>query len=45
MVFLQPTILIDSDDVSTLSGQKYNYINAEAIFRSSGDVELIDLTD
>ena len=45
MVFLRPTILIDSDDVSTLSGQKYNYINAEAIFRSSGDVELIDLTD
>jgi len=45
MVFLRPTILIDSADVSTLSGEKYNYINAEAIFRSSGDAQLIDLTD
>ena len=31
MVFLRPTILMDSADVSSLSGEKYNYINAEKI--------------
>ena len=45
MVFLRPTILIDSADVSTLSGEKYNYINAEAILRSSAKTPIIDLTD
>ena len=45
MVFLRPTILIDSADVSTLSGEKYNYINAEALLRSSAKTPIIDLTD
>ena len=45
MVFLRPTILIDSADVSSLSGEKYNYINAEAILRSSIKTPIIDLTD
>jgi len=45
MVFLRPTILIDSADVSSLSGEKYNYINAEAILRSSVKTPIIDLTD
>jgi general secretion pathway protein D len=45
MVFLRPTILIDSADVSTLSGEKYNYINAEAFLRSSAKTPIIDLTD
>ena len=45
MVFLRPTILIDSDDVSSLSGEKYNYINAEAILRSAAEIPVIDLTN
>ncbi len=45
MVFLRPTILIDSADVSSLSGEKYNYINAEALLRSSADIPPIDLTN
>jgi general secretion pathway protein D len=35
MVFLRPTILMDSADVTSLSGEKYNYINAEKIIGSS----------
>ena len=45
MVFLRPRILIDSADVSTLSGEKYNYINAEVLLRSSAETQVIDLTD
>ena len=45
MVFLRPRILIDSTDVSTLSGEKYNYINAEALLRSSTETPIIDLTN
>ena len=45
MVFLRPRILIDSADVSTLSGEKYNYINAEVLPRSSAETQVIDLTD
>lgn len=44
MVFLRPTILMDSADVSALSGEKYNYINAERILRSS-DEDILDLTE
>ena len=43
MVFLRPTILMDSADVSSLSGEKYNYINAEAILDSSNK-NILDLT-
>ena len=45
MVFLRPRILIDSTDVSTLSGEKYNYINAEVLLRSSTETPIIDLTN
>ena len=45
MVFLRPRILIDSTDVSALSGEKYNYINAEALLRSSTETPIIDLTN
>ena len=44
MVFLRPRILIDSADVSSLSGEKYNYINAEVLLRSLDEVQPIDLT-
>ena len=40
MVFLRPTILMDSADVS---GEKYNYINAEKIIGSSNK-NILDLT-
>ena len=43
MVFLRPTILMDSADVSSLSGEKYNYINAEKIIGSSNK-NILDLT-
>ena len=43
MVFLRPTILMDSADVTSLSGEKYNYINAEKITRSSNK-DILDLT-
>ena len=43
MVFLRPTILMDSADVSSLSGEKYNYINAEKIIESSNK-NILDLT-
>ena len=43
MVFLKPTILMDSADVSSLSGEKYNYINAEKIIGSSNK-NILDLT-
>ena len=44
MVFLRPTILMDSADVSSLSGEKYNYINAERIIGTSNK-NILDLTD
>ena len=43
MVFLRPTILMDSADVTSLSGEKYNYINAEKIIGSSNK-NILDLT-
>ena len=43
MVFLRPTILMDSSDVTSLSGEKYNYINAEKIIGSSNK-DILDLT-
>ena len=43
MVFLRPTILMDSADVTSLSGEKYNYINAEKIIGSSNKY-ILDLT-
>ena len=43
MVFLRPTILMDSADVSSLSGEKYNYINAEKII-GSPNKNILDLT-
>ena len=44
MVFLRPTILMDSTDVSSLSGEKYNYINAERIIGASNK-NILDLTE
>jgi len=44
MVFLRPTILMDSADVSSLSGEKYNYINAETILGTSNK-NILDLTE
>ena len=44
MVFLRPTILMDSADVTSLSGEKYNYINAERIIGSSNK-NILDLTE
>lgn len=44
MVFLRPTILMDSADVSSLSGEKYNYINAERILGTSNK-NILDLTE
>jgi len=44
MVFLRPTILMDSADVSSLSGEKYNYINAERIIGASNK-NILDLTE
>jgi general secretion pathway protein D len=44
MVFLRPTILMDSADVTSLSGEKYNYINAEKIIGSSNK-SILDLTE
>jgi len=41
---LRPTILIDSADVSSLSGEKYNYINAEKILSSPNSQPILDLT-
>ncbi|MDA9634399.1 type II secretion system secretin GspD [Pseudomonadota bacterium] len=43
MVFLRPTILMDSADVTSLSGEKYNYINAEKIIGLSNK-DILDLT-
>ena len=43
MVFLRPTIFMDSADVTSLSGEKYNYINAEKIIGSSNK-DILDLT-
>ena len=44
MVFLRPTILMDSADVASLSGEKYNYINAERIIGTSNK-NILDLTE
>jgi len=43
MVFLRPTILIDSDSSNSLSEDKYNYIKARQILSSESN-KLIDLT-
>ena len=40
MVFLKPTIIIDSEVASEISLEKYNYIKAESEFSNS----IIDLT-
>ena len=45
MVFLRPTILMDSADVSSLSGQKYNYINAERMLNNPDKTSILDLTE
>lgn len=44
MVFLRPTILIDSDSSNSLSEDKYNYIKARQLL-TGGSNELIDLTE
>ena len=44
MVFLRPTILIDSDSSNSLSDDKYNYIKARQLL-TGGSNELIDLTE
>jgi general secretion pathway protein D len=43
MVFLRPTIIINSDAAITTSNEKYNYIKAKQIF-SNGSSSIIDLT-
>lgn len=45
MVFLRPTILMDSADVSSLSGEKYNYINAERMLNNPDKTSILDLTE
>jgi len=45
MVFLRPTILIDSADVSSLSGEKYNFINAERFLNTPSTDQILDLTE
>tara|TARA_B100001063_G_scaffold91810_1_gene85442 strand:- start:7915 stop:9768 length:1854 start_codon:yes stop_codon:yes gene_type:complete len=44
MVFLKPTIIIDSDISNNLSIDKYNYIKARQIL-SGASTQLIDLTE
>ena len=43
MVFLRPTIIINSDAAIATSNEKYNYIKAKQIF-SNGSSSIIDLT-
>ena len=44
MVFLKPTILLDSDTSNKLSTEKYNYIKARQILTGES-TQLIDLTE
>ncbi len=43
MVFLRPSIIIDSDISNQLSNDKYNYIKARQVL-SGESSQLIDLT-
>ena len=43
MVFLRPTIILDSDESSELSNDKYNYIKARQVLTGES-TKLIDLT-
>ena len=42
MVFLRPKILVDSESVSQISTEKYNFIKAEQLLKQQSN--LIDLT-
>jgi len=44
MVFLRPTILSDSSDISDLSNSKYNFITAEQLLRDPESKPILDLT-
>lgn len=44
MVFLRPTILTDTNDISSLSNKKYNFIQAEKLLRDPESRPLIDLS-
>ena len=44
MVFLRPTIIVDSAASSEISAEKYNYIKARQAL-SSQETKLIDLTE
>jgi type II secretory pathway component GspD/PulD (secretin) len=44
MVFLRPTIIIDSASANATSNEKYNYIKAKQILTGES-TELIDLTE
>jgi len=44
MVFLRPTILSDSSDISELSNAKYNFITAEKLLRDPETKPILDLT-
>ena len=44
MVFLRPTILTESTDISSLSNEKYNFIKAEKLLKDPDSKPLIDLT-
>jgi hypothetical protein len=43
MVFLRPTIILDSDVSAELSSDKYNYIKARQVLTGE-TTQLIDLT-
>ena len=43
MVFLRPKILVDSESVSQISTEKYNFIKAEQLLKQQS--KLIDLTE
>ena len=43
MVFLRPKILVDSESVSQISTEKYNFIKAEQLLKQQS--QLIDLTE
>ena len=43
MVFLRPSIILDSDESSELSNDKYNYIKARQVLTGES-TKLIDLT-
>lgn len=44
MVFLKPTILIDSESSQDISTEKYNYIKAQRLINDSSR-EIIDLSN